>query len=206
MKKIFVLLLTVLISILSIGNLYANSGRGHNTMAIYCIWKMTQDSSFMPSISGEDRKELTSPDIVSCEKWDDLSNAQKAFIQGANLPDSFGFMQISHNEAPMEVLSAMYTLMNICPKDFSSEPENVKAEICRMQKYMSWGSKLHIEMDKITHAKLPYAGYNMYKHVWIERLWDLELCKRIFEQNMGPYSAKTLGNLKGFVFAFTSFK
>ena len=184
MKNLFVLLITAIISVLSLGNLYANSCLGHNTIAIYCIWKMSHDNSFMPSIQGNDRYDLTHPNILTCSEWNDLSDAQKAFLQGANFPDCPTFMIASHNEAPMEILSAMYTLKDYCPPYYKNKSENVKAFICRMQRFMTWGSKLHIEMDKITHAKLPYAKYNLKDHVWIEDSWDELLFKDILHNYM----------------------
>ena len=202
-------LIAFIISIFSIGNVYANSNIGHNAVGIYCIWKLTTDASFMPEIQGIDRQELTHPNILNCSEWGDLSNAQKAFLQGMNFPDALTFMEPSHNEAPMSILSAMYTLKDICPPEHKARSEADKAFICRMQRYMTWGSKLHIEMDKITHGndKLPYAGTSdgLVKHVQIERIWDIFLSLEIFEKKMeGSVNVKKLIELSDCVGSLSS--
>lgn len=206
-------LIAFIISIFCIGNVYANSNIGHNAVGIYCIWKLTTDASFMPEIQGIDRQELTHPkkkaNILDCSEWDDLSDAQKAFLQGMNFPDALTFMEPSHNEAPMSILSAMYTLKDICPSEHKAKSETDRAFICRMQRYMTWGSKLHIEMDKITHGndKLPYAGTSdgLVKHVEIEHIWDIFLSLEIFEKKMdGPVNVKNLIELSDCVGSLTS--
>jgi len=181
MKK-YIILLAFIFSILCLGNLQANSNIGHNTIGLYCIWKMSTDSSFMPQIQGIDRQELTNPPILKCSEWEDFSNAQKAFLQGVNFPDCIALMEVSHNKAPLEVLAAMYILKDFCPAVYEDKPEEVKAFICRMQKYMTWGAKLHVEMDKITHARLPYAEKQLASHIWIEKEWDLQLRSSIAQE------------------------
>lgn len=146
----------------------------------------------MPSVQGNDRKELIGKGIVRINGWDDLTNAQKAFIHGINFPDAFPLMDRIHQEMPQEILCAMYSLADKVPEVRRNEPSENKAFIKRMQRYMTWGAKIHLAMDHIAHAGIPDPRDHLAEHIVVETSRDNAMQAVLFKQMgfSGDKSAK----------------
>ena len=163
-------------------HLHANSYLGHNTVAIYIFYQLENDVSFMPSIQGNDRKELIGQGIDKIFGWNDLTDAQKAFIHGVNFPDAFPLMDRIHGEMPLEILRAMYTLADRVPEVRRNESAANKEYIKKIQRYMTWGAKIHLAMDQIAHANIPDPRTNLKDHIVVEKSRDIEMRQTLFNQ------------------------
>ena len=163
-------------------NLHANSYLGHNTVAIYVFHQLEKDASFMPSIQGNDRKELIGKGINSINEWNDLTSAQKAFIHGVNFPDAFPLMDTMHQKMPQEILCAMYSLADKVPEVRKREKSDNHTFIKKIQRYMTWGAKIHLAMDQIAHKGIPDPRTNLTEHIIVENARDLAMRKELFQQ------------------------
>ena len=203
MKKHFALIQFILFLSFFSGTARANSYIGHNTIAIYIFAQLEKDPKFMPGINGENRKELIGKGIAKINGWDDLTSAQKALIHGVNFPDAFPLMDAMHQKMPQEILCAMYSLADKVPEVRKREESGNHSFIKKMQRYVTWGAKIHLAMDQIAHKDIPDPRTNLTEHIIVENARDLAMQQKLFQQ-LG-FTGEKLGQMQGLAKKITPF-